>query len=474
MIGNLKPHAAYKDSGQDWLGAIPAHWSLLRAKRLFREVDERSKTGGEELLSVSHLTGVTPRRMKNVTMFLAESNVGHKVCRPGDLVINTLWAWMAALGVTRNTGLVSPAYGVYRPIDGGGILPSYADQLLRTPMYAAEYQRRSTGVNSSRLRLYPEQFLRVPVLVPPLDEQALIVRFLNWASARLDRTILAKRNTIALLAEQKGAIINRAVTRGVDVGCQLKPSGIPWLGEIPSHWKATPIRQIVAQGRSSIVNGPFGSDLLTSELKAHGVPVVYIRDISSGKYSRKSKSHVTTKKAASVSFCQVLPGDVLVAKVGDPPGTAAKYPDGEPSAIVTQDVIRVRPDPRSVLSDYLVVLLNSPAGRILVGPICVESTRGRFSLPDFRGLSVVLPPINEQADILDAIRLSVEPANVAVSRLDREIELIREFRARLFADVVTGQFDVREAAALLPEVDLIVPSDDLVDTAELTVEENEA
>lgn len=90
MIGDLKPHAAYKDSGLPWLGSIPAHWSLLRAKRLFCEVDEKSNTGKEELLSVSHLTGVTPRRLKTVTMFMAESNVGHKVCRPGDLVINTL------------------------------------------------------------------------------------------------------------------------------------------------------------------------------------------------------------------------------------------------------------------------------------------------------------------------------------------------------------------------------------------------
>ena len=151
MIAGLKPYPDYQDTGHDWLGSVPAHWSLLRAKRLFREVDERSKTGKEELLSVSHLTGVTPRRLKNVTMFMAESNVGHKVCRLGDLVINTLWAWMAALGVTKHTGIVSPAYGVYRPTDGGGILPAYADHLLRTPLYAAEYQRRSTGVNSSRL-----------------------------------------------------------------------------------------------------------------------------------------------------------------------------------------------------------------------------------------------------------------------------------------------------------------------------------
>lgn len=116
MIADLKPYAEYKDSGQRWLGQIPAAWQLRRAKFLFREIDERSKTGKEELLSVSHKTGVTPRSEKSVTMFLAKSNVGHKLCRPQDLVINTLWAWMAALGVSRHKGIVSPAYGVYRPL----------------------------------------------------------------------------------------------------------------------------------------------------------------------------------------------------------------------------------------------------------------------------------------------------------------------------------------------------------------------
>jgi type I restriction enzyme S subunit len=237
VITGLKPYPHHQATGHDWLGAMPSHWSLLRAKRLFREVDERSKTGKEELLSVSHLTGVTPRRLKNVTMFMAESNVGHKVCRPGDLVINTLWAWMAALGVARHTGIVSPAYGVYRPTEGGGVLPAYADHLLRTPLYAAEYQRRSTGVNSSRLRLYPEQFLRIPVMVPPLEEQAAIVRFLDWANGRLERAIRAKRKVIALLTEQQQAITHRAVTRGVSPGVALKPSGFMSGEFVPRHWE---------------------------------------------------------------------------------------------------------------------------------------------------------------------------------------------------------------------------------------------
>lgn len=198
MIANLKPYPEYEASSHEWLGPLPAHWNHLRAKYLFREVDERSATGREELLSVSHLTGVTPRSQKMVTMFLAKSNVGHKICRPDDVVINTMWAWMGALGIARHAGIVSPAYGVYRPLPASPFLPPYADQLLRTPAYAAEYQRRSTGVNSSRLRLYPEEFLRIAVVVPPPQDQAAIVRFLGWANGRLGRAIRAKRKVIGL------------------------------------------------------------------------------------------------------------------------------------------------------------------------------------------------------------------------------------------------------------------------------------
>src|SRR6185437_10317331 len=101
MMPGLKPYSAYKKSKLQSLDKIPSSWTELRAKYLFREVDERSSSGAEELLSVSHKTGVTPRSQKTVTMFLAESNVGHKVCKPGDVVVNTMWAWMAALGVSR-------------------------------------------------------------------------------------------------------------------------------------------------------------------------------------------------------------------------------------------------------------------------------------------------------------------------------------------------------------------------------------
>ena len=131
----LDPSVRLKPSGMEWLGDVPDNWEMIPAKRLYREANERSDTGNEDLLSVSHLTGVTPRTQKKVTMFMASSYVGHKICRPGDLVINTMWAWMGALGVSKQAGLVSPSYGVYRPVPDSALLSDYADVLLRaSPM----------------------------------------------------------------------------------------------------------------------------------------------------------------------------------------------------------------------------------------------------------------------------------------------------------------------------------------------------
>jgi len=234
------------------LGEIPAYWEERRAKYLFREVDERSVAGTEELLSVSHISGVTPRRQKNVTMFIAGSYAGHKLCRPGDLVVNTMWAWMGALGVVKEAGLVSPSYHVYRPADQTALLPDYADRLLRTQPYVSEYICRSTGIRSSRLRLYPEQFLDIPIVYASIEEQRAMLAYLNAKDRAIRRFIRNKRRLIALLNEQKQAIIDRAVTRGVDAGARLAPSGIEWPGDVPAHWILRPLKRWVAINQRSL------------------------------------------------------------------------------------------------------------------------------------------------------------------------------------------------------------------------------
>ncbi len=127
-------------------------------------------------------------------------------------------------------------------------LPGYFHHLYRTPQFAKEAERWSYGITSDMWSLRPEHFKMIYTPEPPPDEQAAIVRFLDWANGRLERAIRAKRKVIALLNEQKQAIIHRAVTRGLDPSVPLKPSGIPWLGDIPQHWEVKPLKRLIEDG----------------------------------------------------------------------------------------------------------------------------------------------------------------------------------------------------------------------------------
>ncbi len=206
----LDPNVTLSDSGIPWLGKIPAHWKTERARWLFKERDERSETGEEDLLTVSHLTGVTLRSEKDVNMFEAETKEGYKMCFSGDLVINTLWAWMGALGVSSKDGIVSPAYNVYEP--GVHLNPRYVDALVRLTTFAQEVTRYSKGVWSSRLRLYPEGFFAVSLPVPPLGEQREIVGYIAKTICKLNVLQASTERAVSLLNERRSTLIAAAVT----------------------------------------------------------------------------------------------------------------------------------------------------------------------------------------------------------------------------------------------------------------------
>lgn len=205
----LDPSVPLKPSGQEWLSEIPAHWRVERAKNLFTVRDERSDNGSEELLTVSHITGVTSRSEKDVYMFEADDKAGYKHCMPGDLAINTLWAWMGAMGISPLAGIVSPDYHVYT--SKGQLLPEYVDLLCRSRPFVAEVSRWSKGVWSSRLRLYPENFFEMRLPVPPHDEQLEIVRTVETDQRKANALRESLQLSITLAKERRAALITAAV-----------------------------------------------------------------------------------------------------------------------------------------------------------------------------------------------------------------------------------------------------------------------
>lgn len=458
-VQDLQPYPHLKPSGVEWLLELPQGWEIHRAKYSFREADDRSESGGEELLSVSHKTGVTPRSQKNITMFMAESYEGHKVCRPGDVVVNTMWAWMAAIGVSRHVGIVSPAYGIYRPRTADMFEPKFLDYLLRTEVYRAEYLRRSRGVTTSRLRLYPPDFLNIPFVQPPLEEQRLIVRFLDWHGAQTAKLIRAKRKIIALLNEKKQAIIHRAVTRGLNPNVRLKPSGIPWLGDVPEGWVIQSLGSMIK--RRSARNR---TDLpLLSVVRERGV--ILRSSMSDEENHNFVPDDLSNYKVA-------MRGDLVINKMKAWQGSLGIAPcDGivSPAYFVYQlDIEDIAFGQMLLRSKPYVACFARVSDGVRIG-------QWDLSIDGMKRIPVLRPSRDEQIAIVEFVdRSTLELERIKEFTL-HEIALIQEFRTRLIGDVVTGKLDVRAAAASLPEavepeaINDLIEDDDLdeaVDDAE--------
>lgn len=200
-----------KDSGISWLKQIPEEWGAERGKNLFVETKELSDTGEEELLTVSHITDVTPRSEKNVNMFMSESLVGYKICHKGDLAANTMWMWQGAIGVSKHEGVISPSYNTYRQRNND-YEPDYLEYLLRVPPLVATYSAYSTGITASRLRLYPDQFFSILFPIPSKEEQREIVDYLNGKIPEMDKLIQKKEQFLVELENYKKSMIYEYVT----------------------------------------------------------------------------------------------------------------------------------------------------------------------------------------------------------------------------------------------------------------------
>ena len=212
MIADLKPYSDYKDSGLPWLARMPGHWDTQRSKYLFREADQRSAEGTEQRMSMSQRHGLIPSSQIEERRLVSESSVGGKICEAGDLVLNRLKAHLGVVAISPTRGVVSPDYTVLRPV--GETNHHYFCAVYRSPHCGQELRRRAKGIVEGFWRLYTDDFYDIRVPVPPPDEQAAIVRFLDWANGQLDRTIRAKRKTNSRRAGVPTALLDESFCVG--------------------------------------------------------------------------------------------------------------------------------------------------------------------------------------------------------------------------------------------------------------------
>ena len=243
----MKKYEANEDSDIEWVSSIPMNWKVIPAKALWKVRKEPvgDNASPEDLISVSEYYGVAPRAKKidsDETLMRAESLDGYQLCYPGDLVMNIMLAWKGAQGISAYEGIVSPSYVVYKPICSHDICPRYFHYLLRCDTYKTVFKRWSTGIIDSRLRLHPEAFLRIPLLLPPKSVQEAIATFLDTKTTEIDSLIVKTERSIKLLEEYRKSVISGAVTKGLDPDTPMKDSGIDWIGKMPEHWSISKVK----------------------------------------------------------------------------------------------------------------------------------------------------------------------------------------------------------------------------------------
>jgi type I restriction enzyme S subunit len=456
MIDELKPYPEYRPSGIPWAPSLPAGWKTERAKWLFTKM-ARPVSADDEVVTCFRDGTVTLRKNRRLRGYTeATLEHGYQGIRKGDLVIHGMDAFAGAIGVSDSDGKGTPVYNVCRPKDG--VDARYYAHALRRMAQSQWILALAKGIRERSTDFRYETFGGQRVPMPPLVEQTAIVRFVDWADGRLERTIRAKRKVIALLNEQKQAIIHRAVTRGLDPTVPLKSSGVPWLGDIPAHWELVPNRKVLRVRK--VLVGELHPKFTLLSLTKRGVVV---RDLSGmrGKFS----SDMGTSQ-------QVREGD-LVFCLFDVPETPRTVGLSRHSGMIT-GAYTVMECKQKAIAEFLEMFYIAMDDRKLLSPL-YSGLRNTIPKERLLGAKTPIPPERERVAILDAIRGETMAIDSTASRLRREIELLNEYRTRLVADVVTGSLDVREAAASLPDGGpLELAADDSGVSEELDSTEEEA
>ena len=407
----MATYESYKDSGVKWLGHIPSHWETGKMREFFSERKQLSQDGSEMLLSVSEYSGITPSTNdagENVSR--SASLVGYKKCKASDLIINIMLAWKRGLGISEYDGIVSPAYCVFGTQN---INPRYANYLLRTDLYTAEFKRNSTGIIESRLRMYPGNFKNIVCIKPPRNEQEAIVTYLDKITGDIDRAIEAQQKMIDALNERKQIIITRAVTRGLNPDAPLRDSGIDWLGKIPQHWEIIPMRYLC-------------------KMKT-GDKDTIMRD-DNGKYPFYVRSphieHINTYSYDGEA--------VLMAGDGVGAGKVFHYVNGKFD--YHQRVYNFHQFKR-ITGMFLYFYLKCNF-RYKIEEGGAKSTVDSVRLPWLKAFPICVMPKDEQQSIVEHIHKSTGPIDCALSNCERMISLLLERKQIIINEVVTGKTKV--------------------------------
>jgi len=441
MSMRLKPYPSYKESKVEWLGRIPEHWNIKPLKVFF----EFEKGRKAQELTAEYICD-HPGDYPVYSGQTDDAGVMGRISsfeydEPAVIFTTTVGARVMTPLVLRGQFSLSQNCLIMRPRNGNVSVLFVFYQLH--PLFAFE---------RGAIPSYMQPSLRIADLnqfaigCPPVAEQESIASFLDRETGRIDTLVKKKERLIELLQEKRTALISHAVTQGLNPNVPKKDSGIPWLGRIPEHWLSLPFKRFV----ESMCDGPFGSDMKSSHYSDTGIRLIRLQNIGVGYFDNADQAFIPESHFRSLSGHDALPGDLLVAGLGDPNnpvGRACLLPHMVPIAMVKADCFRVRLNQKQLTHPFVAHFLCSSAARAAAQDQTRGATRERMNLTGLSQITVAVPPLAEQDTIVKHINQETFKLDALMAKALRAIELLREYRTGLISAAVTGQIDVRSEGA---------------------------
>ena len=416
----MKRYPEYKNSQLDWVGEIPKHWEVIKFHYLSQESKRKNDDDVDrEMLSLSSYTGIQVKRYEyENTKRSKEESLTYFVVEPNQLVVNPMWQIQRGIGVSYLHGIVSPGYRVYY-IDLERLIPQYLHYLMRSDGYVDEYNKHIRGLTTYDRSVRKEDFEEIGVLLPSKQEQTQIADFLDRKTGQIDELIRIKERRIELLQEQRTALINQAVTKGLDPNVEMKSSGVEWIGEIPKHWTISKVKHEFESLDNLRI--PLNSETRGSmELK------IYDYYGASG----------VIDKVENYIFDEPL---ILIGEDG-----ANLYLRSTPLAFkatgkywVNNHAHVLKPKHGNI--GYLTNMLES----LDYIHYITGAAQPKLTSENLMNITVIIPPRLEQDQIANFLDRKTGQIDQLITTEQRKIELLKEYRQSLISEVVTGKIDVR-------------------------------
>ncbi|KAA8675641.1 restriction endonuclease subunit S [Vibrio gigantis] len=426
-ITSTPKYDQYIDSGYEWIGEIPQHWDLVKLGSCLSPVSVKN-CPELPLLSITREQGVIERDVDDQESnhnFIPDDLSGYKKLEKGQFGMNKMKAWQGSYGVSKFTGIVSPAYFVFDFTKA--INPEFFNWAIRSKLYVSFFGSASDGVRIGQWDLSKTRMKVIPFVLPSEEEQSLIANFLDKKTTQINDAIAIKEQQISLLKERKQIIIQQAVTQGLDPNVPMKDSGVDWIGKIPAHWEVRRAKYIFKKENRPV---RLEDDVVTC-FRDGQVTLRTNRRTEGFTFATKEHGYQGIRNGDLVIHAM----DAFAGAIG------VSDSDGKSSPVYSActPVTGVEVNPKY----YALYLRNLALGGFiesLAKGIRERSTDFRYK--DFSELFFPLPDIETQNKVVLEIEKSHREIDGGISVLTKQIEKIKEYKTSLINSAVTGKIKI--------------------------------